>query len=230
MIGARVVAFASLGFVLGGQSLAAQTPLRYREYALESSVASIVKSSGARDFETRTLHERPARIQEVVWRPPYAPPGNGLADPVRDVRFSFCDDKLYRIVVTYDRQRTEGMTHDDMIEALSRTYGMPLLSSRGTTREPVPGGVSEAESAIVAQWEDASALLTLTQGTYLPDYRLVLISKTLNERALTSIKESGRLDAQEAPQRDLDRREKKIVDDRIASEKARVINKAAFRP
>lgn len=230
MIGVRVVAFASLGFVLGGQSLVAQTPLRYREYALESSVASVVKISGARDFETRTLHERPARIQEVVWRAPYVPAGNALADPVRDVRFSFCDDKLYRIVVTYDRQRTEGLTHEDVIGALSTTYGMPLLSSRGTTRDPVPGGVSQADAAIVAQWEDASALLTLTQGTYLPDYQLVLISETLNERALTAIKESGRLDAHEAPQRDLDRREKKIADERIANQKARVINKAAFRP
>jgi hypothetical protein len=231
MIGVRVVAIASLGCVLGGLPLAAQTPLRYRDYALESSVASVVKISGARDYETRTLHERPARIQEVVWRAPYAPPGNGLTDPVRDVRFSFYDDKLYQIVVTYDRDRTEGLTADDVIESLSGTYGIPLLSSRGTVRvTPPTAGAPANDATTVAQWETATALLTLMQGTYPPEYQLVLISKTLNERASTAIEQSVRLDAQEAPQREMDRREKKVTDARIASQKARVINKAAFRP
>lgn len=229
MIGVRVVALASLGFVLGGPSLAAQAPLAYRGYALESSVASIVKVSGARDYETRTLHERPAKIQEVVWRAPYAPTGGAPADPVRDIRFSFYDNKLYRIVVTYDRDRTEGLTHDDVIESLSRTYGVPLLSSSGTARGPVPTDVPAAD-AILAQWEDATALLTLTKGTYPPHYQLVLISKALEARAGAAIKEAVQLDKQEAPQRELDRREKNITDARVASQKARVVNKAAFRP
>ena len=230
MTGVRVVALASLGFVLWGQSLVAQAPLRYREYALESSVASVVKISGARDYETRTLHERPARIQEVEWRAPYAPSGGGPADPVRDVRFSFYDDKLYQILITYDRNRTEGLTHDDVIESLSKTYGTPLLSSSGAVRGPVPADVPVAEMALVARWEDATALLTLTKGTYPPHYQLVLISKRLNALASAAIKEAVRLDAQEAPQRELDRREKNITDARVASQKARIINKAAFRP
>lgn len=230
MTGVRVVVIASLGFVLGGQSLVAQAPLRYREYALESSVASVVKISGARDYEIQTLHERPARIQEVEWRAPYAPSGSELADPVRDVRFSFYDDTLYQIVVTYDRDRTEGLTHGDVVESLSRTYGMPLLSSRGTARGPLSASVPATDTTIVAHWEDATAFLTLTKGTYPPHYQLVLISKTLNARADAAIKEAIRLDAQEAPRRELDRREKNLTDARMASEKARVINKAAFRP
>lgn len=230
MTGVRVVALASLGFVLGGQSLAAQTPFAYRGYALESSVASVVKMSGARDDQTKTLHERPARIQEVEWRASYGRSGNGPADPVRDVRFRFYDDKLYQIVVTYDRDRTEGLTHDDVIESLSGTYGIPLLSSRGTARGPLPADVSAADRAIVAQWQDATTLLTLTKGTYPPDYQLELLSKALNARARAAIEEAVRLDAREAPQRELDRREANMSDARIASQKARVINKAAFRP
>jgi hypothetical protein len=229
MIAVRVVAFASLGVVLGGQFAVAQVPLAYRKYVLESSVATVLKISGARD-SVRTLHERPARIEEVVWRAPYEAQGTLAPDPVRDVRFRFCDDKLYEIVVTYDRERTQGLTHDDVIESLSKTYGTPLLSSTGTADETVAASPSAAGTAILARWEDASARLTLTQDTYPPDYQLVLISKAVDERARAAITEAVRLDTKEAPQRELDRQDKKVADARIATEKARIVNKAAFRP
>ena len=58
----------------------------------------------------------------------------------------------------------------------------------------------------------------------------MLISKTLNERALTAIKESRRLDTQEAPQRALDLRQKEVADAQAAGQKARIVNKPAFRP
>jgi hypothetical protein len=228
MIGVRVVAAASLGFVLGGHSLVAQAPFAYRGYTLESSVASVVKISGERN--ARTLHGRPALIQEIEWRAPYAPSASEPADPVRDVRFTFYDDKLYQILVTYDRDRTEGLTPDDVIESLSATYGIPLLSSRGTAGRRAAADFPAADTTILARWEDATALLILTQGTYPPIYQLQLISKALNARAGAAIKESVKLDAQEAPQRELERREKTLGDARISGQKARVINKAAFRP
>jgi hypothetical protein len=52
----------------------------------------------------------------------------------------------------------------------------------------------------------------------------------LNERALTAIKESRRLDTQEAPQRALDLRQKEVADAQAAGQKARIVNKPAFRP
>jgi hypothetical protein len=226
----RVFAVASLGFVLGGQPLGAQVPHEYRGYVLESSVASVIKIADARDYETKTIHQRPVRIEQVEWRAPYAPADGKLADPVRLVRFSFYEDQLYRIVVTYDRDRTEGLTDEDLIESLSEIYGIPLLPSRGTGLGGLPAAVSADDVTIVARWEDTSALLTLTQNTYPRHYQLVLISKALSERALAANSESGRLDALEAPQRELDRREKAASEARIASEKARAINKAAFRP
>jgi hypothetical protein len=224
----RVVLTASVAFVLGVQPLLAQELSRYREYALESSVASVVTISGAREADTKTPHERPAKIQELEWRAPYVRAGSELADPVHDLLFSFYDDQLYQVVVTYDRERMEGLTNDDVIESLSATYGLPLLQARSRTLlvdVPVP-----AETTIVARWEDTSSLLILTRGTYSPQYRLALISKTLNARAQAAIKEALRLDAQEAPQRELDQRKKEIADARVASQKARESNKAAFRP
>jgi hypothetical protein len=88
-----------------------------------------------------------------------------------------------------------------------------------------------ADTTVVAQWEDAASLLTLTRDTYsaLP-YQLVLASKALDPQARGAIKEVLRLDTEEAPQRERDQRTKEVADARVASEKARVVNKAAFRP
>ena len=68
MTAVRILAVGSPGVILGGQPLTAQTLSGYRTDALESSVASVLKSSGAREADLKMLHERPARIQELEWR------------------------------------------------------------------------------------------------------------------------------------------------------------------
>jgi hypothetical protein len=229
MTSIRVIAVASVGALLYSQHLAAQTPFQYREYALGSSVASVVKISKTREEATETLHERPARIQEHEWRAPYVSSGTELADPVRDVLFSFYDDQLYQIVVTYDRDRMEGLTSDDVIESISATYGLPLLR-HARAAQKMPLADLGAETTVVGQWEDAGSVLTLTRDTYSPQFQLVLISKSLNARARVAIREALRLDIQEAPQRERDLHTKKAADARAASQKARVVNKAAFKP
>lgn len=229
MLSLRIVSVVSLGCMLAGQSAIAEAPFRYREYALESSVASVVRISGARAADTKTPHARPAKIQELAWRAPYVRSGSELADPVRDVLFSFYDDQLYQVVVTYDRDRMDGLTNDDVIEAVSTTYGVPLLRHTRSALDIQPAG-GRGDITVVAQWEDAASMLTLTRGTYSPQYQLMLISKTLNARARAAIKESLRLDTEEAPQREMDQRTREAADARAASQKARVFNKAAFRP
>ena len=223
----RAVALTSMALVVGVSPLCAQDLTRYRAYALESSVASVVALSGVRQADTRTSHERPAKIQEIEWRAPYSRSGSKLADPVHDVQFSFFDDQLYQVVVNYDRDRMEGLTDTDVIESLTAAYGVPLpLTPPGNV---VKTGVP-ADVTVVARWEDAKSLLTLSRGPYAPQFRLVLISKSLNGRALAAIKEARRLDTQEAPQRALDLRQKELVDAQAAGQKARVVNKPAFRP
>jgi hypothetical protein len=229
MTNVRVAVVASLAVALCGQPIGAQAPFQYREYAPGSTVASVVKISSTREDRTRTLHERPAHIQELEWRAPYVISGSELPDPVRDVLFSFYDDQLYQIVVTYDRDRMEGLTNGDVIESISTTYGVPLLGHKRVDLGAV-AAVLPADSTVVAQWEDAASLLTLTRGTYSPQVRLVLISKSLHARAGAAITEALRLDAEEAPQRDRDQRTKAVADEGAASQKARVMNKAAFKP
>jgi hypothetical protein len=225
----RWMTVASVLVLLSVEALVAQTPFRYREYALGSSVASVIKISNTRDDSVRTLHERPALMQELEWRAPYVSTGTELADPVRDMLFSFYDDQLYQVAVTYDGDRMEGLTNADVIESLSSAYGVPLLRHSNAGRTAVPGDTA-GESTVVAQWEDAASILTLTRGTYSPRVRLVLSSKTLNPLARAAIKEAFRLDTLEAPGRERDQRKKEAADARAASQKARVVNKAAFKP
>lgn len=224
----RLLALTTLAVLLGGASLAAQAQFGYRGYALESSVVTVLGLTDTRADTATTLHERPARIQEVVWRAPYSRVGGVPVDPVHDVVFSFYDDRLYRIAVNYERDRTEGLTTEDVIGALSATYGAPLL--RGAPSAWALHPADAPATPILAQWEDAASAITLTRSTYSPQYRLVLVSKALEPKARAAIAEALRLDAQEAPQREADRRVREVADTAAADEKARAVNKAAFRP
>jgi hypothetical protein len=232
MIDIRVMAIALVGVVCGSHmpDAQAQAPFRYRAYALQSSVASVVSITHTREDAIKTLHDRPARIQELEWRAPYVSPARTeVPDPVRDVLFSFYDDQLYEIVITYDRDRMEGLTNNDVIETISSTYGVPLLQRVNLAQNGPPADMP-ADTTVVAQWDDGASLLTLTRNNYAPQFRLVLISKTLHPRARAAIKEALRLDTQEAPQRDLDRRANQAADAEAARQKARTANKAAFKP
>jgi hypothetical protein len=123
----------------------------------------------------------------------------------------------------------QGLTNDDVIESLSITYGMPLLLSGRRAGIALPTDVL-TNATIVARWEDAESLMVLMRDSYAPQLQLVLLSKPLTARANAAIKEAQRLDAREAPQRELERNKQAVADARVADEKARAANKAAFRP
>ena len=78
------------------------------------------------------IHERPALIQDLQWTTPYFVNDSiePQQDSVRQIVFSFIEGQLFRLTITYERSRTEGMTDVDMIAALSGRYGSPLMPSR----------------------------------------------------------------------------------------------------
>ena len=49
----------------------------------------------------------------------------GDTDPVEQVSFSFYNGQLFRMVVDYDTDKTNGLTSEDIIEAVSAEYGTP---------------------------------------------------------------------------------------------------------
>lgn len=217
-----------VSLVAWGQPVQAQTLSRYRAYVLESSVETVVTTSGARANEVNTLHERPARIQELQWRAPYASPASAPVDPVRAVAFTFVNDALYQVFVTYDRERTAGLTNEDIIQALSASYGPPALKST-IVRTELPSVVLD-DAIVLAQWSDATTSLTLLRGMYSPDFQLILLSKALSARARGAIREAIRLDALEAPQREMEKRKQELAEASAARDKTRETNKAAFQP
>ena len=190
----------AVGLILSVQLASAQDMSRYRAYALESSLDAVIATSGARRADAKTLHQRPASIQELQWRAPYVSSGDTLADPVLEIAFTFYNDALYQVVVNYDRDRTEGLTNKDILDALSATYGVPALASARTRTSPpaeaFPGGI------VLARWETAESLVTLIRGSDTPEFQLILVSKPLSTRARSAIREAIRLDAIEAPRRD----------------------------
>jgi hypothetical protein len=218
--------------VLVGTSISAQGPelSRYRGYVLAGNLASVAKAGGMRATDAKTLHERPAKLQQLEWRAPYVSTGTPLADPVRDIVFSFSDDQLFRIAVRYERDRMEGLTTDDVIESLVRVYGVPVLSSARTSRSAPADADSPVNTSVAARWEDSSSSVTLYRGKDFQEFQLVVVDKAIAARARTAREEAVRLDTQEAPQREIDRLATDAENGRTAIAKARTLNKAAFKP
>jgi hypothetical protein len=230
MISLRLLALVAFGVVLSGPALDAQDLSRYRDFELGSSVSSVVTMSGARSADVKVVHRRPAIIQELVWRPRYVIRSPRVAaDPVREVAFSFYNDRLFRIVIVYERDRTEGLTNEDLVSSVSATYGAAMIPS-ARRAGPAPRSGDVDESITVAQWEDPDHRLTLSRGTYPMLFRLELVSRSLDALAQAAAIEATRLDDREAPEREADRVKTETADALAAQEKARLLNKAAFRP
>ena len=215
----------AVALAFGPIVVSAQELSRYRVYVLESSVAAVVAASGARAADTRTLQERPSKIQELQWRTPYAARGSALADPVSGIMFTFSNDALYQIVVSYDRDRTEGLMDNDVIGTLSASYGTPVLKS-SITRP----AMAYPDAMVIAQWDSPESSVTLLRNSFSEEFQLVLLSKALNTRARNAIREAARLDALDAPRREREQRKSDAADAVVAREKIRTTNKAAFRP
>ena len=221
-----VIAVAGLSLI--GDVASAQDVSRYRGYVLESTLESVVATSGAQAIDAKTIHERPAKIQELEWRAPYMSSGSELADPVRGIVFTFLNDALYQVVVSYDRDRTDGLTNDDIIDTLTAAYGAPVL--RSATQQPTRPAAAQPDTIALAQWDTAVASLSLIRGTYAPEFQLILISKSLSLRARNATRRAIELDEAEAPRRESDRRKKEAAEASATREKTRATNKAAFRP
>ena len=151
--------------------------------------------------QAKDIHRRPALIQELEWRP-QSLGSSSKTEAVKEVVFSFYNGELFRIVVNYDRYETEGLTTDDLVEAISATYGTaakpPLL------RKAAPGRYGDQEE-VLAQWQDPQYRFDLIRSSYGPSFRLIGVLKRLEAPAQAAILEAKRLDDQEAPQREAER-------------------------
>ena len=190
-------------------SLCAGDLSRYREFQLDTDLPGLAKQAGLKPADAKVIHQRPALIQEMSWEPQYRPDRTGSSlegDSVRNVVFSFYNGKLYRMVVSYDRHTTEGLTATDLVEAISAAYGAPLNSAAEIVLSSV---YQDSETVkVIARWEDPEYpeySFNLVHSSYQTGFTLVVLSKRLDALAQAAVTEAVRLDKEEAPQREIER-------------------------
>ena len=198
----------------------------YRKFRLGTNLTTVSKQVGANASQVKTIHRRPVLIQELEWRP--QPFGSGAqTEATREIVFRFHDGELFLITVSYNRYGTEGLTADDLIEAISATYG---VSTRPTAAARTIQSDYGDTDDVVAEWQDPQYRFQLIRSSYGPTYKLVGALKRLEVSAQAAIVEAKRLDHEEAPQRDAARKADEEEAARVELQKARLSNKPKFRP
>ena len=232
MMNARTVTICAFGIALLAQRVDAQEFSRYRTFDLGGSLPSVLSSTGVAASEVKTIHERPAMLQDLEWRPSRWNTGvvSASTDPVEQMVFSFYDDRLFRIVVDYGRDGTAGMTNADLIEAISAIYGAPLAkSARAPAR--LPSEVEADSGTAVARWGDREhAIVLYRTSSYGDALRLIVTALPVDALARKAESQARRLDERDAPSRELARLKKERTDGLAAAEKARAANKKVFLP
>lgn len=215
-----------LVFGMTSGALWAEDLSRYRDFQLGADLPSVAKLTGASTGQIKVVDRRPALIQEIAWRP-RAMGATSNAESVQEAVFTFYNGELFRIVVNYDRYQTEGMTADDMVDAISTTYGS---AARHAAPAQTPPGNSGAPEEILAQWQDSQYRFDLMRSSYGPTFHLVGVLKKLEEPVQAAAAEARRLDLQEAPERDAARAVSEAQEAQAKLDKARLVNKPKFRP
>jgi hypothetical protein len=238
MIIARILANSIFWGVLSAPVIHAQGQdlSRYREFQLGSNLPTVARQLQMKPSEAKVTHQRPALIQELEWQARISLESEPRADSVKSLLFSFYNGELFRIVVTYDLARTDGLTAQDIIEAVSAKYGVAtkpvaeiLLPSTNLYTDGEKT-ISVQSEKVIARWEDELHSLNLIQSFFQTNFGLVVYSKQLDALARAAIVESIRLEAEESPRRQIERQRQKDDERRAQQAKARQANKAPFRP
>jgi hypothetical protein len=204
--------------------LRAQDLSKYRHFTLGMSLTRVLERTDQKMADVKVIHSRPALIQELTWWPPNLPGASFRADTVEQILFSFYSGELYKISLTYNRASTEGLTAQDMMNAISANYGQ--ATSIVPEVDPAKMDSYEVKQKLVATWEDSQYSFNLVRSSFADGFGLVIYSKRTNAEAELAIAEALKLDKQEGPQREADRQEKETKDLEAVREK----NRKIFRP
>jgi hypothetical protein len=181
----------------------AQDLCGYRGFQFGTNLVAVAKQTDMKPSEAKLLHQRPVMIQELWWYRQLRDSSLAM-DPIREVVFSFYNGELFRMVINYDQDRTDGLTDEDMVEAISAKYG--------TAARPVAtivlfssSQVYNESQKVIARWEDAQYSFNLFRYSDRPTFGMVAYSKPLDTLAQTAVVEAFRLDKEDARQREAER-------------------------
>jgi hypothetical protein len=198
MISARRVTIPIFLIALLASLIHAQDLSSYRDFQFGMKLSAVAIQAGMNPADAKMLHHRPAMIQELWWQRSLGG-SSPQTDPVREIVFSFYNGDLFRMVVNYDRDRTERLTDDEMIKAISAKYGIAarpiativLFSS---------SQIYNDHEKVIARWEDSQYSYNLYRSSNQPTFGMLIFSKRLDALAQAAIVEATRLDNEEAPQ------------------------------
>ena len=197
---------------------------KYRDFTLGMSLTKLLERTDQKMTDVKTIHSRPALIEELNWWPPKASGASLQSDSVERVLFSFYNGELYKISVTYDRLSTAGLTDEDMMRSISVKYGPATIAA--PELGPAVDGSYDPKQKSVASWEDAQYSLSLVRSSFNDVLGLVVFSKRANAEADAATAEAVKLDQQEGPKREADRLKKQTDDLQVTRER----NQRSFRP
>jgi hypothetical protein len=221
-IRSAVLCFVAL--LLTAPMLRAQDFSKYRNFSLGTNLAAVVKHTDQRLIDVKATRNGSLLFQELTWHP-----ANGIgvayrSESVDELDFSFYKGELYKMVVTYDRASTEGLTADDMVKSIAAKYGP--ATSIALEIDFAGNEQYELRQKPVASWEDSQYSFNLVRSQFSNAFQLVIYSKRGNAEADAALAEVVKMDELEAPQKAV-ARQKKDADDR---EIMRQKNQKSFRP
>jgi hypothetical protein len=229
MVNTRILMLSFLWAVLPVILIGAQDLSKYRDFQLGMNLTAVAKQAGMMSDQAKLIHERPAVIQELEWQPGISVGSPTSADPVNEILFGFYNSQLYRIVINYGQDNTEGLNDQDLIESISAKYGMPTTLVAKIISSSLSQVYGDNEK-VIARWENSEYSLNLFRFSYKSSYGLILYSKQLDILAKNAAAESIRLNDLEAPQREIELQRKQVEERSAAGQKVRTANKANFRP
>jgi len=210
--------------LLAVPALGAQDLSKYRGFSLGSSLAVVSKQAQVPLDQISTVHQSPALIQQLTLWPFDSSDAAEGSEDVQQMQLSFCNGKLYNITVIYRTAATEGLTDDDMIRAISATYGVAIRAAI-PNKPPAPLSFDSADIQL-ASWQDSQYSVVLSRSPFAQSLQLVVLSTTLQAQADAATAEAVAQEHADAPQRET-ARVKKAAEDAQA---LRETNLRAFRP
>jgi hypothetical protein len=210
--------------LLTAPMLRAQDFSKYRNFSLGTNLASVLKHTDQRLLDVKATHDGSLLFQELTWRPASGIGVSYRSESVDELVFSFYKGELYKMVVTYERASTEGLTADDMVKSISAKYGPATsialeIDAAANERYAVRGKP-------VASWEDSQYSLNLVRSSFSSAFQLIIYSKRVTAEADAALAEVVKVDELAAPQKAVDLQKKELD----AIELTRQKNQKSFRP
>lgn len=229
LLAVAALAIAALGLAASATLAVAQGRPHYRSYAMGDDLQATAHRLGVPVLDATTTPAVSGAVQELRWHARYVRRGTAPAgDPVDRLVFSFFEHRLFRIVIDYAPDRTEGMTEADMVAAVSALFGEPArrtLVASATAAVPV-----RPSETVIAHWVsgDQAVVLLAIQGR--TAFRMIVVSTALENLARASGAREAPVDRPDWPSIDEARARADISGAGPIRQKARRANIASFIP